>query len=454
MKKLLSLVLALMMLTLPVLAEEAYAPSFVDQAVANGRRAETTVTLSDLNTLLAMMLFGVDQETLDMVQELMDTVALTGYVQGNEAGFGLKMKGMDVLTGALGLTEDEILLGSNLLGTAPVALNLENLKPVAERLLTYYADALEITEEDAAAIAALLDPEALASMIEDYAASAETEMVQEELDFSAFDALIAEWEQLVVIEPVTVQPEDCDPADTRATLTIPAEEANRIFPAMVAFVDANPMILQSVDASLMEEGMTWEELKPYLAEIEAFAGPMVCEAYAGGDELVKLNASIAIAGADGEAQTIALSYGKLNGTISLIYIQTDVLMVSLAYAEELEDMAARQTLELSLSVFTEDAPVTFGLSAECQTATDGLDATDLTTVTVMIMGMPFITLNVDTKTVAPTAVMTAEGAVDLSKLTEEDFQVWCITMETNAAMAMFMGIMLLPQSLQEIMMVQ
>ncbi len=453
MKKLLSLVLALMMLTLPVLAEEAYAPSFVEQAVANGRRAETTVTLTDLNALLAMMLFGADQESIAMIQELLESVALTGYVQGDEAGFALKMKGMDVANAALGLAEDDVLLGSNLLGKAPVALNVENLKPVAERILTYYADALQMTEADMAVLLTLLEPEVLKSMFEGYAAPAVPEETLE-MDFSAFDALIAEWEQLIVVEPVTVQPEDCDPADTKAILTIPAEEANRIFPAMAAFVEANPMLLLNVNASLAEEGVSWAEIKPYLAEIKAFAEPMVCEAYMAGEKLVKFGWTTAIAGADGENQPIALSYGKLDGTISLIYVQTDALMVSLVYAEKMEAAATQQTLELSLSVFTEEAPVTFGLAAECRTATDGLDATDLTTVTLMVMGMPFITLNVDTKTLAPTAVMTVADAVDLSKLTEEDFQAWCMTMETNAAMAIFMGMMLLPQSLQEMLMAE
>ena len=90
MKKLLAVLLSIMMLAMPL-------TSMAENSVwDNAARQETTITIHDLNADLVAALGG-DDTTMAAINDLLAALSLTGYQQGDEAGFDLNLSGKSVL---------------------------------------------------------------------------------------------------------------------------------------------------------------------------------------------------------------------------------------------------------------------------------------------------------------------------------------------------------------------
>ena len=90
MKKLLAVLLSIMMLAMPL-------TSMAENSVwDNAARQETTITIHDLNADLVSALGG-DDTTMAAINDLLAALSLTGYQQGDEAGFDLNLSGKSVL---------------------------------------------------------------------------------------------------------------------------------------------------------------------------------------------------------------------------------------------------------------------------------------------------------------------------------------------------------------------
>ncbi len=443
MKKFLSLMLAMLMLVLPTLSLAE--TGFVDQATANGRRAETTITIHDLNTQLLTML-GAPAETLTLVTDVLNVVALSSYTQEGEAGLSLNMQNTPVLTLNFAAEGETVLLGSNLLGNKAVALTgKEQVKATLERLLTAYRDELGVTEADIQQVLSAFDAE-----IDTTQVTEALDMVNE-LDFSPFTALAISWAGKIKAESVTEQPNDCDAADTVTTLTLTAEDASQLMAALVEFIDKNPSIGQSFITGFEESGLKWEESKETVAQLPIFPEGIELVAYTASDDLVKLTLSAPLAGAlfgeSAESLPIYVIYTLKDGLSNTTVNFANMMQVTVAYQLVEEATQAVSALSIVMSIMQDGTAISFGLNASTEETTDGTDAYSKTDLTAQLLGMDIITLTVETQTCAPkAAALSANNAIDLSSVSDAEFETWCQAVPTNATNALTQGIFLLPQS--------
>ena len=137
MKKLLAVLLSIMMLAMPL-------TSMAENSVwDNAARQETTITIHDLNADLVAALGG-DDTAMAAINDLLAALSLTGYQQGDEAGFDLNLSGKSVL-GMASLTtaaeENQLMYVSSALLGGVIAVNSKDVEAIKEKALAVkYAD--------------------------------------------------------------------------------------------------------------------------------------------------------------------------------------------------------------------------------------------------------------------------------------------------------------------------
>lgn len=128
MKKLLAVLLSIMMLAMPL-------TSMAETACGTMRAQETTITIHDLNADLVAALGG-DDTTMAAINDLLAALSLTGYQQGDEAGFDLNLSGKSVL-GMASLTtaaeENQLMYVSSALLGGVIAVNSKDVEAIREK---------------------------------------------------------------------------------------------------------------------------------------------------------------------------------------------------------------------------------------------------------------------------------------------------------------------------------
>ena len=182
MKKLLSLILAMMMFAVPCLAEGVIggadgptalfvsedmitADAILNDAIAAGRRVTMNVTVPEI-TGVNTGDPAVDTAIVDFVKAL----GLRVEAQGDEYDMGLSLTGKDVLTLGWAVNGEDAYIKSNLIG-GTIVLSLAEVEPIISRLLDMMVLMEAMTEEEAAEIKAQLP-----AMIETYKAAFEQGM--------------------------------------------------------------------------------------------------------------------------------------------------------------------------------------------------------------------------------------------------------------------------------------
>ena len=276
MKKLLSLILAMMMFAVPCLAEGVIggadgptalfvsedmitADAILNDAIAAGRRVTMNVTVPEI-TGVNTGDPAVDTAIVDFVKAL----GLRVEAQGDEYDMGLSLTGKDVLTLGWAVNGEDAYIKSNLIG-GTIVLSLAEVEPIISRLLDMMVLMEAMTEEEAAEIKAQLP-----AMIETYKAAFEQgmagQMTMEDLlamDFSAFDPVLKDVE--ASLEPVTeiVVPRMCDQATHGVCLTIDNAEFTGAIRALFQFIKDNPKFMAAMTSEgigMTEEtrAMEWE----------------------------------------------------------------------------------------------------------------------------------------------------------------------------------------------------
>lgn len=276
MKKLLSLILAMMMFAVPCLAEGVIggadgptalfvsedmitADAILNDAIAAGRRVTVNVTVPEI-TGVNTGDPAVDTAIVDFVKAL----GLRVEAQGDEYDMGLSLTGKDVLTLGWAVNGEDAYIKSNLIG-GTIVLSLAEVEPIISRLLDMMVLMEAMTEEEAAEIKAQLP-----AMIETYKAAFEQgmagKMTMEDLlamDFSAFDPVLKDVE--ASLEPVTeiVVPRMCDQATHGVCLTIDNAEFTGAIRALFQFIKDNPKFMAAITSEgigMTEEtrAMEWE----------------------------------------------------------------------------------------------------------------------------------------------------------------------------------------------------
>lgn len=260
MKKLMSLILALMMFAVPCLAEGGViggadgptaiwfseemitGESMLNDAIAAGRRVTMNITVPEVTGVETGDPY-VDAAIVDVVKSL----GLRTVTQGDEYDIGLSLSGKDVLTLGWAVSGNDAYIKSNLIG-GTIVLSEPEIVPIVSRLLDMFVLMEAMTEEEASEIKAQLSV-----MLEEYKALMEQGMsvalTPEDLmtlDYSAFNKVYMDL--LVDLEEVEeiVVPRMCDQATSGVRLSIDNEEFVAIINSLFQFIKDNPKLMDYV----------------------------------------------------------------------------------------------------------------------------------------------------------------------------------------------------------------
>ena len=266
MKKLISLLLCLTMLTLPVLSSAegviggsdgpteifvAVQPrDIVQDAIDAGRRVTQTYTISEF-TLTSEDADEATAEAYSMVSSLLKSLSLSVANQGEESEFGLNINGTDVLTAGWVLNGDDAYINSNLIGGTVVIAGSE-VEGLATRLVDMVAQIGLVTAEDAEEIKAQLP-----DMIETYAEELEgmvgSTLTWESLaswDYSSLTkAILPILDKVQTVETLVV-PRMCDTAESGLSLNLSNEDVLSLLTGCVQFIQDNPDLMAYLSDSL------------------------------------------------------------------------------------------------------------------------------------------------------------------------------------------------------------
>lgn len=255
MKKLLSLILAMMMFVLPCLAEGGViggadgptdivltsemitGDSIYRDAIDAGRRVTVNLTVPELT--------GVNTGDPNADKAIVDFVKALGMrvvTQGEEYDMGLSLNGKDVLTMGLALSGEDAYIKSNLIG-GTIVLSMAEVEPIITRLLDMLVLMGAFTEEDAAEMKAQVP-----MLMETFQASLEQSMGAQltiedlmAMDYSAIEAAL----QAIRVEEITeiVVPRMADMATSGIRVTIDNETFVALCRSVIECIKANPKLM-------------------------------------------------------------------------------------------------------------------------------------------------------------------------------------------------------------------
>lgn len=262
MKKLLSLILALMLLTMPaiamaedsvgliggadgptqiVVANSTVKPRFAN-AIEAGRRVNQTITLTELTgvkTGYAM--------TDAAIADLVEAFGIDFVSQGDEINMALTLSGKDVVTLGGALSGEDVYLSSNMMG-GTVVVGLDEVEPLANRILDAMVTMGAIGEEEAAMLR-----ESLTAFKSELDAAMQEEkledMVIDEMDFSALEAILPMLMGKITQAENIIVPRMCDPAVSGLQLVLTNEDIHAVLKQSFQFMLDNPMLLESLAES-------------------------------------------------------------------------------------------------------------------------------------------------------------------------------------------------------------
>ena len=262
MKKLLSLILALMLLTLPaiamaedsvgliggadgptqiVVANSTVKPRFAN-AIEAGRRVNQTITLTELTGVKTG-----DAMTDAAIADLVEAFGIDFVSQGDEINMALTLSGKDVVTLGGALSGEDVYLSSNMMG-GTVVVGLDEVEPLANRILDAMVTMGAIGEEEAAMLR-----ESLTAFKSEIDAAMQEEkledMVIDEMDFSALEAILPMLMGKITQAENIIVPRMCDPAVSGLQLVLTNENIHAVLKQSFQFMLDNPMLLESLAES-------------------------------------------------------------------------------------------------------------------------------------------------------------------------------------------------------------
>lgn len=259
MKKLLSLILALMLLTMPaiamaedsvgliggadgptqiVVANSTVKPRFAN-AIEAGRRVNQTITLTELT--------GVNNGDPMADAAIADLVKALGFnfsAQGDEAMLTMSLSDKEVANFGHALSGENVYLSSNMLG-GTVVVGLTEIEGLANRILDAMVTIGAIGEEEAAMLR-----ESLTAFKSELDAAMQEEkledMVIDEMDFSALEAILPMLMGKITQAENIIVPRMCDPAVSGLQLVLTNEDIHAASNQVSQFVLDNPVLLDYI----------------------------------------------------------------------------------------------------------------------------------------------------------------------------------------------------------------
>lgn len=429
MKKLLAVMMAVVLMTLPTMS-----------------LAAETVSVTMKHGSLAELLLG--EELGNAINQLIDMISLDMYHQGDDdnsqVGFALKLSGETAANVELALVEDDTYAASNLLGNSVVKVNLTDVEKLLE------AQGLNIN---------LMEFESIEFDLSD-------------IDLTKTRALVSTLMERVQIESV---PEYGDGA-SKMTLTLTVEEGSQIFKELVdafyntAFfkqvmqkletIGASVEIYDSAETSGVEGNITFELVMD--TESTPVSANVVITSIENGEEHVveTLQADRTMIGdimyvtvtEIGEIEdasvtnviTLAMGADTLDASMIIetnIAGNNDKVNVTIKVYPEQD----KQIVAMSFAVTANDETVGFALLI---TATENGSATH-TVIDVLPLDseQAYITLVIDTDEVADMASIVSEDAVQPLNMTEEELGAFMESISETAQIQLITVMQKLPTQL-------
>lgn len=266
MKKLTAMLLALVMMTLPMLGLAASPDEMLQAAVDAGRPLKVEGQLN------YGAIPGMDAEIETIINDVVDAIGFTYTEQENQGSFALKLSGNDVLTFAGATEGEDIYINSNLLG-GTVAFNGEEGKAILEKLMNLAVSSGMMTEDELAEIKAVLDQAAaqVAAPMED--------VDVEDMDLTGLLNVAMELAAKVQTGEVSQQPKNCDAAATVMTFTLTGEDITKLYTEIFKLLQNVPQFteaLKSADTlTINGENVSPEEFVAKLPEMAGEIGKMI-----------------------------------------------------------------------------------------------------------------------------------------------------------------------------------
>ena len=245
MRKLFSLLLALVMLALPVTGLAASPAEMLDAAWAEGKTLSTTVSF-DMGDL------PLDEDTMTVVKDLVCALGFRAATDpSGKTQFALTLQNQDALAVACEPAEDEFYLNTAFLAGGTMAFTVEEAQVVVERLLDMMCEASGMSESEAAEMKAAFTTGFAAGYGSVGAADAE----MPEMDMSALMGVVAQLTASMETGAVTEQPaEVCDQGASYVKATVTPEMVKEILTAVSDMIKTNPEAMESLRSADVE----WE----------------------------------------------------------------------------------------------------------------------------------------------------------------------------------------------------
>ncbi len=265
MRKLFSMLLAILMLVLPAMSLAATPAEIM--AMPEGRTLYTDVTFTPGDLPL-------DGTAATMAKDLLNALTVStkvGGADGDVSGLSVKLNGVKVLTFDTQVKDETLYLATSMLDH-PVAFTADEATDFAKQMLTMLGNAIDVD------VSSLV--ESLTADTWTYVTNSAYDAVNNfTFDLDGFTTVTERMSARIVTEEVTEQTKDHEPATTKMTMTITAEDVKdlvKVFADACHSNEALMTVLRQADATytLNEQEVTEDEFFNGLPD--AFAEALSC----------------------------------------------------------------------------------------------------------------------------------------------------------------------------------
>jgi hypothetical protein len=489
MRKLLSVLLAVVMLALPAMSLAASPDEIM--AMAENRTTYTEITFTSGNLPLS-------DDYATPISDLLNALSI-GLVSGNEgetSTLAMGLSGKTVLTVDAQTKDDTLYLASSLLDN-PVAFTADELQALMTSIMSSYNEA--IGADETTATDTTLSLEDLTSLSDQMANVASGFKIDVDQVTAVLDRIAGR----ITTEAVTEQSKDHEPATTKTTLTVTAEDVSDIIKVALDAVQNNETLMTllhqaNIKYSFDGEEVTEEEFFTQLPEryeealshygditaviLQNDAGETVhveLSAEAKDDSVLPIEMAYNRLGtadgmghsftftltnnsSDSDAQQMALSADWLtdaektvsfNAAVSILRADGTVdefFSFTASGTKEYGDTEASSDVTYTMAVSsdgTEESRMSFSMQVSTTASFDGKDAMENETVTLsMNSSDPMLTINVAQATGDAADNIDGTNAVHPITMTEDELNTYLSEVQTSAMTNLAVILQNLPSS--------
>ena len=494
MKRILSVMLAVLLLAVPVLSLAASPVEMLEQAVEAGRPLHAEVSMQ-----AGEMPMG--EADAKLVSDIINALGFRMDVQQGDApqtSMALKLSGKEVLTFAVAEKGGDTFLKTNLAGADVMAFNAQEAQNTLNRLMQMMADSGLMTREQLdevmAQFASMAGMGSMTSSAEDL-----------EFDTAALLSLTADLAEGMTMEGVTSQPRGCDEAKTRMSFTMTRDMLLKWVDLCLDMLRKNESYMAALNQQLTgmaaagSEPVTAEELLEQLRQqlndsITAFSAPVsifldekdepvyilmdAAVTIAEDDEQEDLdmtftytrltgtegvNHSATLIANDEEKDGMSMTFGLLEGekraVVSFDLAEMDegvteapILSLTAELLKEREETSARDQLNVTMTLTDSGKSQSVTLTADASAEQNGEDVDFQVCGKLYLPGCTAetITVNAQLTTGEAEPSIATEDAVRPGSMADDEFNAFLGQVAQSAQTALLVMLQNLPDSVLQL----